>query len=70
MARANKKFPQTDYVAVKNSLQMEWQYVYHRARDEGKSFDGVEEATASKFLPSLCGAEDDNKNKYQKLAAL
>jgi len=28
MARANKKFPQTAYVAMKNPLQMEWQYVY------------------------------------------
>ena len=30
----------------------------------------VEEAITSEFLPSLCGVEDNNKNKYRKLAGL
>jgi len=50
MARASKKFPQTAYVAMKNSLQMEWQYVHRTVSDAEKFFDGVEEAIASKFL--------------------
>ena len=53
MARASKKFPQTAYVAMKNSLQMEWQYVHRTVSDAGKFFDGVEEAIASEFLPSV-----------------
>jgi len=58
MARTSKKFPQTAYVAMKNSLQMEWQYVHHTVSDTGKFFDGVEEAIASEFLPSPFGVED------------
>ena len=52
MARARKKFPQTAYVAMKNSLQMEWQYVHRTVSDAGTFFDGVEEAITSEFLPS------------------
>jgi len=46
MARASKKFPQIAYVLMKNSFQMEWQYVYRTVSDAGKFFDGVEEAIA------------------------
>ena len=53
MARASKKFPYTSYVAMKNSLQMEWQYVHRTVSDVGTFFNGVEEALASAFLPSL-----------------
>jgi len=38
---------------MKNFLQMEWQYVHRTLSDAGKFFDGVEEAIASEFLPSL-----------------
>ena len=50
IARASKKYPQTAYVAMKNSLQMEWQYVHRTVSDAGTFFDGVEEALASEFL--------------------
>mgnify|MGYP000597738229 CR=1 FL=1 len=53
MARASKKFPQIAYVLMKNSFQMEWQYVHRTVSDAGKFFDGVEEAIASEFLPSV-----------------
>ena len=53
MARASKKFPQTSYVAMKNPLQMEWQYVHRTVSDVGTFFNGVEEALASAFLPSF-----------------
>jgi len=53
MARASKKFPLTAYVVMENSLQMEWQYVHHTVSDAGYFFNGVEEAIASEFLPSL-----------------
>jgi len=32
MARVSKKFPQTAYVAMKNSLQMEWEKLYPTVR--------------------------------------
>ena len=70
MARASKKFPQTAYVAMKNSLQMEWQYVHRTVSDAGTFFDGVEEALASEFLPSLFGVDEDITCKYRKLAEL
>jgi len=70
MARASKKFPQTAYVAMKNSLQMEWQYVHRTVSDAGKFFDRVEEAIASEFLPSLFGVDDGITRKYRKLAEL
>ncbi len=44
MARASKKFPQTAYVAIKNSLQMEYQYVFRTVNDPGTFSDGIEEA--------------------------
>jgi len=66
MARASKKFPQTAYVAMKNSLQMEWQYVHRTVSDAVKFFDVVEEAIASEFLPSLFGVENDIIRKYRK----
>ena len=56
--RASKKFPQIAYVAMKNFLQMECQYVHRTVSDAGVFFDGVEEAIASKFLPSLFGVDD------------
>jgi len=70
MARATKKFPQTAYVVMKNSLQMEWQYVHRTVSDAGTFFDGVEEAIASEFLPSLFGVDEDITCKYRKLADL
>ena len=59
MARASKKFPQTAYVAMKTPLQMEWQYVHRTVSDAGTFFDGVEEALASEFLPSLFGVDEE-----------
>ena len=41
MARASKKFPQTSYVAMKNSPQMEWQYVHHTVVTQGRSLMGL-----------------------------
>ncbi len=70
MARASKKFPQTVCVAMKNSLQMEWQYVHRTISDAGTFFDGVEEALASEFLPSLFGVDEDITCKYRRLAEL
>ena len=70
MARASKKFPQTAYVATKNSLQMEWQYVHRTVSDAGKFFDGVEEALASAFLPSLFGVDEEVTCKYRKIVEL
>jgi len=70
MARASKKFPQIDYAAMKSSLQMEWQYVYRTVSDAGTFFDGVEEALASAFLPSLFGVDEDVTCKYRQLAEL
>jgi len=64
------KFPQTAYVATKNSLQMEWHYVHRTVSDAGTFFDGVEEALASEFLPSLVGVDEDITCKYRKLAEL
>jgi len=49
---------------------MEWQYVHRTVSDAGKVFDGVEEAIATEFLPSLFGIEDDITCKYRKLAEL
>jgi len=68
MARVSKEFPQTANVAMKNSLQIEWQYVHRTVSDAGKFFDGVEEAIASKFLPSPFRVDDDITCKYRKLA--
>jgi len=70
IARASKEFPLTAYVAMKNSLQMEWQYVHRIVSEVGKFFDGVEEAIESEFLPSLFGVEDDITCKYRKLVEL
>jgi len=70
MARASKKFPQTAYIAMKNSLQMEWQFVHRTVSDAGTLFDGVEEALASEFLPSLFGVDEDVRFKYRKLVEL
>jgi len=64
MARASKKFLQTAYVAMKDSLQMEWQYIHRTVSYAGKFFDEVEEAIASEFLPSLFGVEDDITRNY------
>ena len=64
MARASKKLPQTAEVAMKSFLQMEWQYVHRTVSGAGKFFEGVEEAIASEFLPSLFGVEDDITRKY------
>ena len=44
---------------MKNSLQMEWQYLHRTVSDAGTFFDGVEEALASEFLPSLFGVDED-----------
>jgi len=41
MAMASMKFPQTAYVAMKNYLQMEWQYVHRTVSDAGTFFDRV-----------------------------
>jgi len=49
---------------------MEWQYVHRTVSDSGKFFDGVEEAIASEFLPSLFGVDDDITRNYRKLAEL
>ena len=65
-----KKFPQTAYVAMKNSLQMVWQYVHRTVSDAGTFFDGVEDALASEFLPFLFGVDEDITCKYRKLAEL
>ena len=70
MARASKKISQTAYVAMKNSLQMEWQYLHRTVSDAGTFFDGVEEALASAFLPTLFGIDEDVTRKYRKLAEL
>jgi len=55
---------------MKNSLQMEWQYVFRAVSDTGTFSDGVEEAIASEFLPSLFDVEDAITRKYRKLAEL
>jgi len=47
---------------------MEWQYIHRTVRDAGNFFDGVEEALASEFLPSLVGFDEDITCKYRKLA--
>jgi len=70
MARASKKFPQTAYVAIKNSLQTEWQYVFRTVSDPGTFSDGIEEALASEFLPSLFDVDEDVTCKYRELAEL
>ena len=49
---------------------MEWQYVHRSVSDAGTFFDGVEEALASEFLPSLFGVDEDITCKYRKLAEL
>jgi len=49
---------------------MEWQYVHRTVSDAGTFFDGVEEALASEFLPSLVGVDEDITCKYRKLAEL
>ncbi len=64
MARASKEFPQKAYVAMKNSLQMEWKYVHRTVSDVGTFFDGTEDALESEFLPSLFGFDKDITCKY------
>jgi len=68
MARASKKFPQTAYVTIKITLQLEGQYVHYTVSEAETFFDGVEEATASECLPSLFGSEGGITCKYQNLA--
>jgi len=46
------------------------QYVHRTVSDAGTFFDGVEEALASEFLPSLFGVDEDITCKYRKLAEL
>jgi len=38
---------------------MEWQYVHRTLSDAGTFFDGVEEAIASEFPPSLSDVDED-----------
>jgi len=48
----------------------EGQYGHRKVSDAGTFFDGVEEAIASEFLPSLFGVDEDITGKYRKLAEL
>ena len=55
---------------MKNSLQMEWQYVHRTVSDAETFVDGVVEALASAFLPSLFCADEDVTCKCRELAEL
>jgi hypothetical protein len=59
LAKIAKRFPQTAYAGLSQSLQSEWQYLQRIAPNCSNDFAAIEHAIQTAFLPALFG---DNKS--------
>ena len=65
-----KRFPQTAYAGLQQSLQQQWQFVQRVTKGTGTVFANVEQALASSFLPALFGDTFEDDDAIRALASL
>ncbi|KAI2498784.1 hypothetical protein MHU86_15687 [Fragilaria crotonensis] len=70
LAAAARRYPQTAYAGLSQSLQSEWQYLQRVTPDIAPAFAPLEAAIATVFLPALLDASVEEVAKLRPLLAL
>ena len=70
LAAAARRYPQTAYAGLSQSLQSEWQYLQRVTPDISPAFAPLEAAIATVFLPALLDASVEEVAKLRPLLAL
>jgi hypothetical protein len=70
LAAAARRYPQTAYAGLSQSLQSEWQYLQRVTPDIAPAFAPLETAIATVFLPALLDASVEEVAKLRPLLAL
>ena len=65
LARAAKRYPQTAYAGLTQSLQSEWTYLQRVVPNIADSFTPIERAIATEFLPALFEGEPPERRITQ-----
>ncbi|KAI2492329.1 hypothetical protein MHU86_22235 [Fragilaria crotonensis] len=70
LAAAARRYPQTAYAGLSQSLQSEWQYLQRVTPDIAPAFAPLETAIATVFLPALLDTSVEEVAKLRPLLAL
>jgi hypothetical protein len=70
LAAAARRYPQTAYAGLSQSLQAEWQYLQRVTPDIAPAFAPLETAIATVFLPALLDASVEEVAKLRPILAL
>ena len=70
LARVARRFPQTAYAGLVQSLQGEWQYLQRVVPGTSEAFAPLEAAISEVFLPALLEEPSENLVPMRKLLAL
>ena len=70
LAAAARRYPQTAFAGLSQSLQSEWQYLQRVTPDLAPAFAPLEAAIATVFLPALLDATVEEVAKLRPLLAL
>jgi hypothetical protein len=70
LAAAARRYPQTAYAGLSQSLQSEWQYLQRVTPDIAPAFAPLEAAIATVFLPALLATTAEEVAKLRPLLAL
>jgi hypothetical protein len=70
LAKIAKRFPQTAYAGLSQSLQSEWLYLQRVAPNCSNDFTAIEHAIKTAFLPALFGDTKAVTGPLRELAAL
>ncbi|KAI2493136.1 hypothetical protein MHU86_21397 [Fragilaria crotonensis] len=70
LAAAARRYPQTAYAGLSQSLQAEWQYLQRVTPDIAPAFAPLEAAIATVFLPALLDTTVEEVAKLRPLLAL
>ena len=70
LAAAARRYPQTAYAGLSQSLQSEWQYLQRVTPNISPAFAPLEAAIATVFLPALLDASVEEVAKLRPLLAL
>ncbi|KAI2506095.1 hypothetical protein MHU86_8326 [Fragilaria crotonensis] len=70
LAAAARRYPQTAYAGLSQSLQAEWQYLQRVTPDIAPAFAPLEAAIATVFLPALLATTVEEVAKLRPLLAL
>jgi hypothetical protein len=65
LSKVAGRYPQAAYAGLQKSLQQEWQFLQRVTNGLSDEFEAVEEALATKFLPSLFGNGESCDTKRQ-----